>query len=134
EVPAASHAAGSAKAAPERAAVLRGKAEREAARGGHIHRFDDPSPGKLEGDLPGASIRGLAAGSLVQDAADEPLLQLGPEGRRKVRHRCEIGDAAPVDPVRDLAPPIALLPDRVENLLQLRGGPPEQILPRFGGG
>src|SRR5690606_3716229 len=101
-------AAGRAERAVERAAGLRGDAERRAARLRNEDRLDGLTRADVEKPLARAVRRALVTQHVRRrDLGDlrEPLAQL--DGQ--VRHRGEIPDPALIDPAHDLAGAIRLL-------------------------
>src|SRR5690606_38054782 len=117
---------GRAERAIERAAGLRGDAERAAVRLGNENGLDRLPRADVEQPLARAVRRALLADHpRRRELGDlrEPLAELQAE----IGHRAEIEHAALVDPAHDLARAIRLLTERDEELGELLGRQAEQV-------
>ncbi len=122
--------AGGAERAVERAADLRGDAQRAAADLGDEHRLDRllAAAGAVGAQQP---LAGAVAGGMLGD--DLRRADLGDVGQpraqllAKIGHRCEVRDPALVDPHHQLARAERLLAEADHERLQLRGREPEEV-------
>src|SRR5690606_32436315 len=123
-------APGRAERAVERAAGLRGDAERRAARLRNEDRLDGLTRADVEEPLAGAVRRALVTQHVGRrDLGDslEPLAELdGTAG-----HRGKVRDAALIDPAHDLAGAIRLLAERDEELGETFRRQAEEVGPRL---
>ncbi len=123
--------AGMAELAGERAADLRGDAQGAAVLLRNVHGLDEIAVGEPQEPLARA-VRGLlVAHGHGTGEREVPLERLAQPARER-GHRGEVGRAAVIDPVPELAGAEALEAEDGELLLELRAAEPDQVLLRLG--
>src|SRR5512139_1553236 len=121
---------GRAKRAVERAAGLRGNAQRAAARLRDVHGLDGLARAHVEQPLARAVV-GLLALQHGRKRERGQLAELLAQRRTQVCHRIEIGLMPLVQPAHDLPRPIGLLVEVLEELDEARPRHAEQAQQAF---